>query len=84
MKATSKQINEAHSLLKAIAMILNIQNNQNIFGEGLEILYSALQEVEVDNETYESNTCLLRDGCDGLMCYNCIKKQKEDESKTNI
>ena len=56
MKATSKQINEAHSLLKAIAMILNIQNNQNIFGEGLEILYSALQEVEVYNETYESNT----------------------------
>jgi hypothetical protein len=36
------------------------------------------------NETYESNTCLLRDGCDGLMCYNCIKKQKQDESKTNI
>jgi hypothetical protein len=35
-------------------------------------------------ETYESNTCLLRDGCDGLMCYNCIKKQKEDESNTRI
>jgi len=53
MKATSQQIQEAHSLLKGIALILNIQNNQNIFGEGLEILYRALQEVEVDNENTE-------------------------------
>ncbi len=26
---------------------------------------------------YESNTCLLKDGCDGLMCYNCINQQKQ-------
>jgi hypothetical protein len=31
---------------------------------------------------YKNNDCLLEDGCDGLMCYNCIKKQKEDESNT--
>lgn len=53
MKATNEQIQEAHYLLKGIALILNIQNKQNIFGEGLEILYRALQEVEVDNENAE-------------------------------
>ena len=33
---------------------------------------------------YKNNDCLLEDGCDGLMCYNCIKKQKEDESNYRI
>ena len=26
-------------------------------------------------ETYESNTCLLNDGCDGIRCYNCINNR---------
>ena len=27
------------------------------------------------NETYESNNCLLNDGCDGIRCYNCINNR---------
>ena len=54
MKATTQELNEAYSLLKAIEMILQIQNNQNIFGEGLEILYRALQEIEIDDTINEN------------------------------
>ena len=53
MKATFKQVNDAHALLKAIALMHSYQTIQNIFGEGLNILYRALQEVEVDNENTE-------------------------------
>jgi hypothetical protein len=49
MKATFKQVNDAHALLKAITLIHSTETIQNIFGEGLYILYCALQEVEVDN-----------------------------------
>jgi hypothetical protein len=49
MKATFKQINDAHALLKAITLIHSVQSIQNIYGEGLEILYRALQEVEIDD-----------------------------------
>jgi hypothetical protein len=53
MKATFKQVNDAHALLKAIALMHSYQTIQNIFGEGLDILYRALQEVEVYNENTE-------------------------------
>lgn len=50
MKATFKQVNDAHALLKAIALIYSNQSIQNIYGEALHILYCALQEVEVEKE----------------------------------
>ena len=53
MRATFKQVNDAHALLKAITLIYSTQSIQNIFGEGLHILYQALQEIEVDNENTE-------------------------------
>jgi hypothetical protein len=49
MKATFKQVNDAHALLKAIALIHSHQTIQNIFGEGLTILYRALEEIEIDD-----------------------------------
>ena len=53
MKATFKQVNDAHALLKAITLIHSVQSIHNIYGEGLEILYRALQEIEIDNENTE-------------------------------
>jgi hypothetical protein len=53
MKATFKQVNDAHALLKAITLIHSTATIQNIFGEGLNILHLALQEVEIDNENTE-------------------------------
>lgn len=53
MKATFKQLNDAHALLKAMTLIYNTQTIQNIYGEGLTILWRALEEVEMDNENTE-------------------------------
>ena len=50
MKATFKQVNDAHALLKAITLIHSSQSIQNIYGEAIHILYMALQEIEIDNE----------------------------------
>ena len=50
MKATFKQVNDAHALLKAIALIYGSQSIQNIYGEALHILYCALQEIEIDEQ----------------------------------
>lgn len=50
MKATFKQLNDAHALLKAITLIYSKEKIQNIYGEGLSVLYSALDEIEVDKE----------------------------------
>ena len=53
MKATFKQVNDAHALLKAITLMHSNQAIQNIYGEALHILYSALAEIEIDNEKTE-------------------------------
>ena len=50
MKATFKQLNDAHALLKAITLIYSQEKIQDIYGEGLSVLYSALDEIEVDKE----------------------------------
>lgn len=54
MKATQKQLNDAKELLKAIEFTHSYQITERIFGEALETLYEALQEVEIDNnETFK-------------------------------
>lgn len=50
MKATFKQLNDAHALLKAITLIYSQEKIQDIYGEGLNVLYSALDEIEVEKE----------------------------------
>lgn len=50
MKTTFKQLNDAHALLKAITLIHSSGNIQDIYGEGLKVLYYALDEIEVENE----------------------------------
>lgn len=51
MKTTFKQLNDAHALLKAITLIYSQEKIQNIYGEGLSVLYSALDEIEVEKES---------------------------------
>lgn len=51
MKTTFKQLNDAHALLKAITLIYSQEKIQNIYGEGLNVLYSALDEIEVEKES---------------------------------
>ena len=53
MKATFKQVNDAHALLKAITLIHSQEKIQNIYGEGLKILYVALNEIEVEKESVQ-------------------------------
>lgn len=50
MKATFKQLNDAHALLKAITLIYGQDKIQNIYGEGLNVLYAALDEIEVEKD----------------------------------
>jgi len=49
MKATFKQVHDAQSLLKAIMLIYDHQTIQNLYGEGLAIIWRALEEVEIDD-----------------------------------
>lgn len=51
MKTTFKQLNDAHALLKAITLIYGQEKIENIYGEGLSVLYSALDEIEVEKES---------------------------------
>lgn len=53
MKATFKQVYDAHALLKSITFMHSSQSIQNIYGDAMQTLYSALQEIEVEKDTSE-------------------------------
>ena len=55
MKTTFKQFNDAHALLKAITLIYSQEKIENIYGEGLNVLYSALDEIEVEKDMSVEN-----------------------------
>lgn len=55
MKATFKQVHDAHALLKAITFMHSSQSIQNIYGEAMQTLYSALQEIEVEKDMSVEN-----------------------------
>jgi hypothetical protein len=47
MTRTSQEVQDAVALLKAVTMMLNVQGNQNLFGNALDTLYAAVLEIEV-------------------------------------
>jgi hypothetical protein len=48
MTRTSQEVQDAVALLKAVTMMLNVQGNQNLFGNALDTLYAAVLEIEVN------------------------------------
>jgi hypothetical protein len=53
MKATKEQLNNAVALLGMLEVILLPSQSTHIYLQGLELLYKAVAEIEIDNENTE-------------------------------
>ena len=48
MTRSKEEIQDAVALLKAMAVIVNMQGNQHLFGNALNTIQAAIEEIHVD------------------------------------